>query len=84
MRLRQDGTFKQVSLATISKDLNVKEIQSQLAYNLDFRFDALADDHEARTTQLWHKFNNVERYLVILDDLWEEVDIKGFSILTTD
>ncbi|KAH7862594.1 hypothetical protein Vadar_006926 [Vaccinium darrowii] len=68
-QMQRDGTFKQVSLTTISKDLNVKEIQSQLADSLDFRFDAHSVDQKARATQLWHKINNGERYLVILDDL---------------
>ncbi|KAH7854726.1 hypothetical protein Vadar_017183 [Vaccinium darrowii] len=83
-KMQQDETFKQVTLVAVSKDLNVKEIQLKLAESLNFRFDANVDDQKGRAAQLWHKFNNGKKYLVILDDLWEEVDIKAIGIPITD
>ncbi|KAH7855391.1 hypothetical protein Vadar_024302 [Vaccinium darrowii] len=81
--MRKDGTFKQVPLATVSKDLNVKEIQSKLADRLDFTLDAAVDE-KGRASQLWNKFTNGEKYLVILDDIWEEVDIRAIGIPIKD
>ncbi|KAI8562181.1 hypothetical protein RHMOL_Rhmol03G0014800 [Rhododendron molle] len=78
------GTFKQVAIAVVSKDLNVKEVQSKLAGSLDFKFKAEADDQEGRTTELWNKFRNGDEYLVILDDIWEKVDLKAIGIPITD
>ncbi|KAG5552320.1 hypothetical protein RHGRI_010412 [Rhododendron griersonianum] len=78
-KMRHDGTFKQVPLAVVPKDLNVKEIQSKLADRLDIEFDAKSDE-KGRATKLWNKFINGEKYLVILDDIWEEVDITAIGI----
>ncbi|KAI8562177.1 hypothetical protein RHMOL_Rhmol03G0014600 [Rhododendron molle] len=79
-KMRHDGTFKQVALAVVSKDLNVQKIQSQLADSLDFKWDANSDDQKGRAKQLWHKFTNGERFLIILDDVWTKVDIKAIGI----
>ncbi|KAF7113062.1 hypothetical protein RHSIM_RhsimUnG0164800 [Rhododendron simsii] len=74
-----DGTFKQVPLVAVSKDLNVKEIQKKLADRLNFALDATKDE-KGRANELWHKFKNGEKYLVILDDIWEKVDLKAIGI----
>ncbi|KAG5555653.1 hypothetical protein RHGRI_006340 [Rhododendron griersonianum] len=79
-KMRHDGTFKQVAIAVVSKDLNVQKIQSQLADSLDFKWDANSDDQKGRAKQLWHKFTNGERFLVILDDIWGEVNIRDIGI----
>ncbi|KAG5555652.1 hypothetical protein RHGRI_006339 [Rhododendron griersonianum] len=79
-KMRHDGTFKQVALAVVSKDLNVQKIQSQLAESLNYKWDANSDDQKGRAKQLWDKFTNGERFLVILDDIWEEVDITAIGI----
>ncbi|XP_058215511.1 probable disease resistance protein At1g15890 isoform X2 [Rhododendron vialii] len=74
-----DGTFKQVPLVAVSKDLNVKEIQKKVADRLNFALDATKDE-KGRANELWHKFKNGEKYLVILDDIWEKVDLKAIGI----
>ncbi|KAH7853865.1 hypothetical protein Vadar_007462 [Vaccinium darrowii] len=78
-----DGTFKQIPLATVSKVLNVMEIQKKLAGELNLLLDARADE-KANKIKLWHKFNNGDKYLVILDDIWEMVDLKAIGIPITD
>ncbi|KAI8547970.1 hypothetical protein RHMOL_Rhmol07G0236500 [Rhododendron molle] len=78
-KMQHDGTFKQVPIAVVSKDLNVKEIQSKLADRLDIKLVATSDE-KGRARKLWNKFINGEKYLVILDDIWEEVDIRTIGI----
>ncbi|KAF7148797.1 hypothetical protein RHSIM_Rhsim03G0016800 [Rhododendron simsii] len=82
-QMRKDGTFKQVAMAVVSKDLNVKEVQSRLADSLNFEFKAKADDQERRATELWNKFTNGDKYLIILDDIWEEVKMEAIGIPCT-
>ncbi|XP_057468263.1 uncharacterized protein LOC130757536 isoform X2 [Actinidia eriantha] len=82
-RMRENGTFKQAPLAAVSKNPNVKDIQSKLAGELFLTLDFAADD-KIRARQLWDKFSNGERYLVILDDIWREVDLKAIGIPITD
>ncbi|KAF7147636.1 hypothetical protein RHSIM_Rhsim03G0015100 [Rhododendron simsii] len=83
-QMRKDGTFKQVAMAVVSKDLNVKEVQSKLADSLNFEFKAKADDQKRRADELWHKFTNGDKYLIILDDIWEEVKMKEIGIPCTN
>ncbi|XP_058207668.1 disease resistance protein At4g27190-like [Rhododendron vialii] len=78
-KMLDDGTFKQVPLVAVSKDLNVKDIQKKLADKLNFTLDA-AKDEKGRAIELWNKFKNGEKYLVILDDIWEKVDLKAIGI----
>ncbi|KAH7853616.1 hypothetical protein Vadar_004756 [Vaccinium darrowii] len=82
-KLLDDGTFKQIPLATVSKVLNVKEIQKKLAGKLNFKLEATMDEN-AIAIELWNKFKNGEQYLVILDDVWEVVDLKAIGIPITD
>ncbi|XP_058207675.1 uncharacterized protein LOC131320819 isoform X1 [Rhododendron vialii] len=78
-KLLDAGTFKQVPLVAVSKDHNVKDIQKKLADKLNFTLDARKDEN-GRAIELWNKFKNGEKYLVILDDIWEKVDLKAIGI----
>ncbi|KAH7853853.1 hypothetical protein Vadar_007306 [Vaccinium darrowii] len=71
-----EGYFKQVALATIPKGRKVEEVQSQLADRLKFNFDP----KEPRNDQLWNKLTNGDKYLIILDDIWEKVDMKAIEL----
>ncbi|KAH7856153.1 hypothetical protein Vadar_033332 [Vaccinium darrowii] len=82
-KLLDDRTFKQIPLVAVSKVLNVKEIQKKLADKLNLKLEATADEN-AIAIQLWNKFKNNEQYLVILDDIWEVVDLKAIGIPITD
>ncbi|XP_057466842.1 disease resistance protein At4g27190-like [Actinidia eriantha] len=82
-RMRENGTFKQAPLAAVSKNPNVKDIQSKLAGELFLTLDFAADD-KRRASDLWNKFFNGERYLVILDDIWQKVNLKEIGIPITD
>ncbi|KAF7113202.1 hypothetical protein RHSIM_RhsimUnG0150300 [Rhododendron simsii] len=75
-KMLDEGTFKQVPLVAVSKDHNVKDIQKKLADKLNLTLDATKDEKG----KLWNKFKNGEKYLVILDDIWEEVDLKAIGI----
>ncbi|KAH7855826.1 hypothetical protein Vadar_029442 [Vaccinium darrowii] len=83
-QMRQDGTFKQVAIAAVSKDFNVKEVQSKLVESLNLKLKATTDDQEGRRTELWNKLKNGDKYLVILDDIWEMVDLKKIGIPISD
>ncbi|KAG5555629.1 hypothetical protein RHGRI_006320 [Rhododendron griersonianum] len=83
-QMRKDGTFKQVAMAVVSKDLNVKEVQSKLADSLNFEFKAKVDNQKRRATELWNKFTNGDKYLIILDDIWEGVKMEEIGIPCTN
>ncbi|PSR81344.1 Disease resistance protein [Actinidia chinensis var. chinensis] len=79
----KNGTFKQAPLAAVSKNQNVKDIQSKLADELYLTLDA-AQGNKITASNLMNKFTNGERYLVTLDDIWQEVNLKEIGIPITD
>ncbi|PSR82440.1 Disease resistance protein [Actinidia chinensis var. chinensis] len=82
-QMRENGTFKQAPLAAVSKNQNVKDIQSKLADELFLTLDA-AQGNKITASNLMNKFTNGERYLVTLDDIWQEVNLKEIGIPITD
>lgn len=82
--IQQDTrTSKQVTITVVSKDLNMKKVQSKLANSLNLKFKAPTDDQKGRATELRHKFRHENKYLVILDDMWEKVDLKEVGTTTS-
>ncbi|XP_057488289.1 disease resistance protein At4g27190-like [Actinidia eriantha] len=81
--LKEDRTFDEVVMAVVSRDANVSKIQSQLVgpLNLDL---SNATTEEQISYKLWHRLNNGKKNLVILDDIWKEVNLKAIGIPVTD
>ncbi|XP_058074904.1 probable disease resistance protein At4g27220 isoform X2 [Magnolia sinica] len=76
--------FKKVIMVTVSKDADIKKIQEDIAKRMGFK---LQDDTESsRAIDLSSRLMKEERFLIILDDLWEplvlaEVGIPSPTIL---
>ncbi|GFZ05614.1 hypothetical protein Acr_17g0011860 [Actinidia rufa] len=82
-QLKEDRTFDEVVMAVVSRNANVSKIQSQLVgpLNLDL---SNATTEEQISYKLWHRLNNGKKNLVILDDIWKEVNLKAIGIPVTD
>ncbi|CAL5418312.1 unnamed protein product [Camellia sinensis] len=74
---KQNGLFDDVVMATISQTLNEKAVKEKLALQLGLTLDGHA-------YQLYHRLNNGERNLVILDDVWKPLDLADIDIPITD
>ncbi|CAA2998265.1 disease resistance At4g27190-like [Olea europaea subsp. europaea] len=76
-----DKLFDEVAMAVVSKDVDIIKIQDKLADMLGLTIyektneDARASRLNERLTQ-----DNKERILVILDDLWTDIDLKTLGI----
>ncbi|KAF7145206.1 hypothetical protein RHSIM_Rhsim04G0073100 [Rhododendron simsii] len=78
----RDGTFDEVAMAVVSQDANVIKIQGQLADCLNLKLRG--ETEVERATQLWNRLNNGKKYLIILDDVWQELNLKEIGIPSTD
>ncbi|XP_028105229.1 disease resistance protein At4g27190-like [Camellia sinensis] len=78
----KNGLFDEVVVAVVSQDANVSNIQGQLAARLNLE---LKGKNEVGTAnQLWNRLNNGRKNLIILDDIWQELNLKTIGIPITD
>ncbi|KAL7216254.1 hypothetical protein ACSBR1_028242 [Camellia fascicularis] len=74
---KQKGLFDDVAMATISQTLNKEAVKEKLALRLGLTLDGSA-------FQLYHRLNNGKKNLVILDDVWETLNLADIEIPITD
>ncbi|XP_058211491.1 putative disease resistance protein At4g10780 [Rhododendron vialii] len=78
----RDGTFDEVVMAVVSQDANVIKIQGQLADCLNLKLSG--ETEVGRATQLWNRLSNGKKNLIILDDVWQELNLKEIGIPSTN
>ncbi|KAG5545530.1 hypothetical protein RHGRI_017884 [Rhododendron griersonianum] len=75
---KRDGLFNDVAFAVVSRNLDKKNVQGELAAQLGLTLD----DH-GRADRLLDRLQNGKKNLVILDDVWDPLDLKEIGIPTT-
>ncbi|XP_017985184.1 PREDICTED: probable disease resistance protein At4g27220 isoform X2 [Theobroma cacao] len=70
--------FDKVVIVTVSQAPNVHNIQDKIADFLDLVFEKKTI--EGKAEQLWLRIKDVKKILIILDDVWEELDLKAIGI----
>ncbi|KAL7249740.1 hypothetical protein ACSBR1_011844 [Camellia fascicularis] len=78
----KNGLFDEVMVAVVSQDANVSNIQGQLADRLNLELKG--ETEVGKANQLWNRLNNGKKNLIILDDVWQELDLKTIGIPITD
>nr|XP_048321725.1 disease resistance protein At4g27190-like [Ziziphus jujuba var. spinosa] len=78
-RAKDEKLFGEVVMVTVSQNPNVPQIQGKIADFLDLKLDEESEEGRAdRLRQrIWQKIKNI---LVILDDLWKELDLESVGI----
>ncbi|XP_028122760.1 disease resistance protein At4g27190-like [Camellia sinensis] len=75
--------FDEVVVAVVSQDANVSNIQGQLAVRLNLELQG--ETHEVgKASKLWNRLNNGKKNLIILDDMWQNLDLKRIGIPIID
>ncbi|KAG5557082.1 hypothetical protein RHGRI_007367 [Rhododendron griersonianum] len=82
-QLKKDGLFDEVVIAVVSQDAKVVKIQGVLADCLN-NLKLEGETEVGRAKTLWNRLNNGKRNLVILDDVWKELNLKEIGIPITD
>ncbi|KAI8558290.1 hypothetical protein RHMOL_Rhmol04G0079900 [Rhododendron molle] len=80
--VKKDGTFDEVVIAVVSQDVNVRKIQGQLADRLNLTLSG--ETEVGRANRLWNRLDNGKKNLIILDDVWQELDLKEIGIPIID
>ncbi|KAH7546634.1 hypothetical protein FEM48_Zijuj01G0221900 [Ziziphus jujuba var. spinosa] len=72
--------FDVIVWVTVSKDLNLRRVQSDIASKLNLELDADEDSTEQRASRLLEQFSLRKKTLLILDDVWEKIDLNAVGI----
>ena len=70
--------FNKVVMTSVLQTPDLKRIQGELAYKLGMKFEE--ESEEGRADQLHQRMNEEKTILVILDDLWAELDLDKIGI----
>ncbi|XP_028051112.1 disease resistance protein At4g27190-like [Camellia sinensis] len=81
-KLVKNGLFDEVVVAVVSQDANVRNIQGQLADRLNLELKG--ETEMGKASKLWNRLNNGKKNLIILDDMWQELNLKTIGIPITD
>ncbi|OMO58205.1 Disease resistance protein [Corchorus olitorius] len=70
--------FGEVIQVVVSRDQKIEKIQTEIAELLKLRLNN--ESSVGRAEQLWVGLKQKESILIILDDLWSEIDLKAVGI----
>ncbi|KDO39396.1 hypothetical protein CISIN_1g0072682mg, partial [Citrus sinensis] len=77
-KAESDKLFDQVVLSEVSESRDVRKIQGEIADKLGLKFDVESESGRARI--LYDRLKKEERILVILDNIWENLDLLDVGI----
>ncbi|GMP54045.1 hypothetical protein CsSME_00019319 [Camellia sinensis var. sinensis] len=78
----KNGLFDEVVVAVVSQDVNVSNIQGQLADRLSLKLKG--ETEVGKANELWNRLNNGKKNLIVLDDMWQELNLKTVGIPITN
>ncbi|KAK4259572.1 hypothetical protein QN277_005889 [Acacia crassicarpa] len=70
--------FEKVIMATVSQELNIEKIQGEIAEKLSMQLTE--NNNDVRAFRLFERLKQEKNMLLILDDLWEELDLGKVGI----
>ncbi|XP_058072670.1 probable disease resistance protein At4g27220 [Magnolia sinica] len=77
-RVRREKRYDVVLMATVSRNPELKRIQGEIAEQLGLKLEEESESVRAR--RLLERFKQEKTVLVILDDLWERVELADVGI----
>ncbi|XP_042964890.1 disease resistance protein UNI-like [Carya illinoinensis] len=77
-RVQAESLFEKVAIAVVSQSPNLTKIQGELADMLGKRLDV--EGLYGRADELHSRLMNNKRVLVILDDVWEQLDLEAIGV----
>ncbi|XP_044477799.1 disease resistance protein RPS2-like isoform X5 [Mangifera indica] len=73
---KKNQILNEVVFVEVSDKPDTKKIQDELAYQLGVKFDTEAE----RASKLYARLKNDKKVLVILDNIWEQLDLQALGI----
>lgn len=78
----EEKLFNQVVLATVSQILNYEKFQQEIGDKLGLKFTEKS--FSARADRLRHRLRQEKKILIIVDDVWEKIDLYDVGICFGD
>ncbi|XP_028107145.1 probable disease resistance protein At1g61300 [Camellia sinensis] len=78
-RAKNENLFDEIVMAVVSHSPDLWNIQGQIADNLGFRLGK--ETLFGRATRMRQRLANGKRILLVLDDVWEWLDLQAIGIL---
>ncbi|KAG7940936.1 hypothetical protein I3843_16G011900 [Carya illinoinensis] len=77
-RVKADGLFHEVATTVVSQSPNLTKIQGELAEMLGTRLNA--ESLRGRANELYSRLTKSKSVLVILDDVWDPLDLEEIGV----
>ncbi|TQD94000.1 hypothetical protein C1H46_020425 [Malus baccata] len=77
-RLAELNLFDKVVMATVSQSPSTRMIQAEIADEIGLKFDVESDS--GRAQKLHGRLMEIKRILIVLDDLWTELDFEAIGL----
>ncbi|MED6113443.1 hypothetical protein PIB30_070809, partial [Stylosanthes scabra] len=74
--------FDEVAMAVVSQTPDYRKMQGQIADAIGLKFDKETD--QGRSLQLHDRLKNIDSVLIVLDDVWMELDFESIGIPSTN
>ncbi|CAL9025132.1 unnamed protein product, partial [Prunus brigantina] len=78
-RLAGLKVFDNVVMAVVSQSPSIRKIQSEIADELRFTYDG-EDSETGRALQLYGRLKQINKILIVLDDVWTELDFEAIGL----
>ncbi|KAL6272557.1 hypothetical protein ACE6H2_023249 [Prunus campanulata] len=78
-RLAGLKVFNNVVKAVVSQSPSIRKIQSEIADQLRFTYDK-EDSETGRALRLYGRLMQIDRILIVLDDVWTELDFEAIGL----
>ncbi|KAK0601875.1 hypothetical protein LWI29_028305 [Acer saccharum] len=81
-KAKEEKIFNEVMMVVVSQTANIRDIQGQLADSLNLKLQE--ESGEGRAERLYMRLKNEKKILIILDDIWEKIDLAVIGIPVDD
>ncbi|KAL5563164.1 hypothetical protein UlMin_032911 [Ulmus minor] len=75
---KEEECFSELVVVTVSQDCDLKNIQNGIAEGLGLTLDG--ENMSVRANRLQHRLRQGDKILIILDDIWSELDLSKAGI----
>ncbi|XP_065854644.1 uncharacterized protein [Euphorbia lathyris] len=81
-QVKEEGIFKVVAIANVTHTWDLTRIQQEIADWLGLKFDI--ESTEVRAARLRARLKQEDKVLIVLDDIWEKIELEKIGILDKD
>ena len=77
-KAKESNLFNDIVMTTVSFTPDIRKIQGEIADQLNLKLDE--ESSSARANRICLRIRSVEKILIILDDVWRDVELEVIGI----